>query len=67
MILYTRNYEKVKSWSHITFFTEGDDWFHYRTNEGYREKKKADFQVISLLTDRGDAIRSVINRASLED
>ena len=67
MILYTRNYKKVKSWSHITLFTEGDDWFHYRTNEGYCEKKKADYQAINLWTDSGDAIRSVINRASLED
>ncbi len=57
MILYTRNYKKVKSWVHITFFTEGDDWFHYKTNEGYRhEKKKADFQDIILLSDTGHDI-----------
>ena len=63
MILYTRNYKEVKSWVHITFFTEGDDWFHYMENDCYHERKKVDFQAISLLTDRGDAIRSVINRS----
>ena len=67
MILYTRNYEKVKSWVHITLFTEGDDWFNYMENQCYYEKKKADFQAISLLANTGEPIRSVINRALLEN
>lgn len=63
MILYTRNSGGIKSWVHIALFTEGDDWFYYKTNEDYHEEKKADFQAITLLTDTGEAIRSAIDRS----